>query len=289
MVLHAIYAANHGAEKIVVRSPDTDVLVLLLHHRADIHAKEVFFLTGRTGKHANLTRYIPIHTLFTQMPPNQLRIMMAVYCMSGSDTTSAFHGRGKKTAFKLMVNHANDLQAMDSIGTGPLSRSQKEACVRFVGLLYGQKDCSSLDELRTKKAGLATLPKKLPPTEDSLYLHAERCAYQLMVWLNAPNKDSVLPDPTLFGYYRDDTNTLKPVLMRKSPAAPELLNDFVCNCKEFQCNMNTCNCATNEQPCTSACNCEARIPQIGDSASDTHCTNQLTLDALYNDTDSDSD
>ena len=31
IVLHDIYAANNGSEKIVVRSPDTDVLVLLLH------------------------------------------------------------------------------------------------------------------------------------------------------------------------------------------------------------------------------------------------------------------
>ena len=39
IVLHAIYAANNGSEKIVIpciRSPDTDVLVLLLHHRTEM-------------------------------------------------------------------------------------------------------------------------------------------------------------------------------------------------------------------------------------------------------------
>ena len=46
IVLHAIYAANNGSEKIVVRSPDTDVLVLLLHHMTHIHAKEIYFRRG---------------------------------------------------------------------------------------------------------------------------------------------------------------------------------------------------------------------------------------------------
>ena len=33
MALHASVAANQGAKRIVVKSPDTDVLVLLLRHR----------------------------------------------------------------------------------------------------------------------------------------------------------------------------------------------------------------------------------------------------------------
>ncbi len=37
---------------------DTDVLVLPLHHRESIHAKEIFLLTGHQNKYADL----PIHT-----------------------------------------------------------------------------------------------------------------------------------------------------------------------------------------------------------------------------------
>ena len=51
-------AAENGADHIVISSPHTDVLVLLLHHRPAISASEVFFFTGREGKHADLTRYI---------------------------------------------------------------------------------------------------------------------------------------------------------------------------------------------------------------------------------------
>ena len=45
MVLHAIYAAQQGAQTVVVNSLDTDVLVLLIHHRPDIPANEIYFAT----------------------------------------------------------------------------------------------------------------------------------------------------------------------------------------------------------------------------------------------------
>ena len=38
IVLHAVYTANQQADKIIIFSPDTDVLVLLLHHHAAIPA-----------------------------------------------------------------------------------------------------------------------------------------------------------------------------------------------------------------------------------------------------------
>ena len=43
IVLHASIVANKGAKRIVVKSPDTNVLVLLLHHRLKIVANEIFF------------------------------------------------------------------------------------------------------------------------------------------------------------------------------------------------------------------------------------------------------
>ena len=61
IIMHAVEADRKGAETIVVSSLDTDVLVLLLHHRTQIRAYRIFFLTGRTGKHASLTRYEPCH------------------------------------------------------------------------------------------------------------------------------------------------------------------------------------------------------------------------------------
>ena len=43
IILHAKYAADNDATTIIVNSPDTDVLILPLHHRAAIRVWQLFF------------------------------------------------------------------------------------------------------------------------------------------------------------------------------------------------------------------------------------------------------
>ena len=96
LILHALYAANNASNKIIIQSPDTDVFVLLLHHRNDIAAQEIYFLTGHKGKNTDRIRIIPIHRLYQQLTQSQINILLPVYCLTGCDTTSSFYGHGKK-------------------------------------------------------------------------------------------------------------------------------------------------------------------------------------------------
>ena len=115
--LHARVAAETGSKCIVVSSPDTDVLVLLLHHQNDICVDRLFFLTGREGKHANLSRFIPIHNIYDQLSKEQLSILLVVYCLTGCDTTSSFWGHGKKAAFRIMMSKSGDYQDLALLNT----------------------------------------------------------------------------------------------------------------------------------------------------------------------------
>lgn len=293
MILHAIYAANNGTTNIVVNSPDTDVLVLLVHHRPVIKAQQIFMLTGREGKHSDLTRYIPVHVLFTKLTTNQLGILLPVYCLTGCDTVSAFHGHGKRKAFRIMTSKANKFQAMTDLGMGPLTRAQKEACTQFIGLMYGQTDCNSLNHLRVQKAShsRSKMPaKKLPPTDNSFELHVLRCVFQLLIWRQAMVAMQELPDPKDYGYVLNpETNSLQPRLMSQPAAAPELLNDLVCVCDGDACS-TSCKCEENEQPCTYACNCEAKMPFDCDEqgqaiANIQHCANRYNGGCLSEESD----
>ncbi len=60
--LSAMFSSLNEVDRIVVYSPDNDVLFLLLHHHESIHAKELFRLTDHQGKYADLTRYAPTHS-----------------------------------------------------------------------------------------------------------------------------------------------------------------------------------------------------------------------------------
>ena len=51
LILHAITAAEASADVIVVYSPDTHVLVLLLYHQPSIKTEKIYFMTGRQGKY----------------------------------------------------------------------------------------------------------------------------------------------------------------------------------------------------------------------------------------------
>lgn len=106
MMLHVKYSGNQGAKRLVLVSPDTDVLLLLLHHFFDLGVLELFFKTGRTTTYVNYTRFIPIHILVEYLTTEQRQILLSVYCLTGCDTCSALFGIGKKKVFKLMLGNA---------------------------------------------------------------------------------------------------------------------------------------------------------------------------------------
>ena len=119
----------------------------------------------------------------------------------------------------------------------------------------------SLDKLRCEKHKKMYPPppkkkkkkkKTHTPTEDSLQQHILRTTYQLMIKRQADISVQNLPDPEMYGYTRDDDNCLCPKMMNQGPAAPELINDLVCGCKDISCNAN-CTCLVNNQLCTVAC------------------------------------
>ena len=110
-------------------------------------------MTGHVGKHASLKRYIPVHDIYQQFSAEQHRIMLSIYCITGCDTTSAFYGHGKITAFKLMMQQTAKFQALATLGTALLIyQHEKVASIRFVSCMYG-KDSEYIDTLRSSCDG----------------------------------------------------------------------------------------------------------------------------------------
>ena len=199
-----------------------------------------------------------------------------MYCLTGCDTCSSFYGIGKKTVFKTLMQQADIFQGLSLLGNGPMTQNVRLTCTNFVGHLYGKPGCVSLNQLRCEKARKEVAAKRLPPTENSFSLHLKHCCYQLMIWKRCLEGSPQIPSPTEFGYYiENETGLLKPEMMTQSPAAPELLNDILCNC-ESECN-DTCTCALNRQACTKACSCEALLPTLDGIK---YCSNVQTILAI---------
>ncbi len=150
------------------------------------------------------------------------------------------------------------------------------SCEAFVALMYGKKGCNSLNELRSEKALKNTPVRKLPLTHNSFMQHILRAQYQLLIWKNACVGMHDLPAPTAYGFYINDGQSLQPVMMTQSPAAPELMNELFCECPANACYAD-CVCLNNEQPCTAACTCEGTLFDA-----DNLCNNYYTLFAVGN-------
>ncbi|WAR29752.1 hypothetical protein MAR_003320, partial [Mya arenaria] len=233
MILHAKYEADRGSTCIAIHSPDTDALVLLLHHYRYIGAAHLCMSTGRVTLHTDGRRFIPVHQLINKLTKDQLNILLSVYCITGCDTTSGFFGKGKRRNNCFPTFKEQHALGLLSVCTG------ETTCKLFI------------HQLRCIKAKSSVHPRNIPPTADSLNLHLQRCVIQLWIWRHATTAQHDLPPFTYFGY-EIDGDGLTPKMMSQPAAAPELLNDLVCECEICS---ETCVCFANRQPCTVACSC----------------------------------
>ena len=139
MIIHCAYAASLGANNIVVACPDTDVLVLLVHHFTALQTEKILFLTGHDSTDTTLKCYIPVHAIHQKLTTEQLHIILPVYCLTGCDTVSGSYGHGKATAFKIVIQHSNKSQSLADLGkTNDISNDVKDACYNLVCLMYGR-------------------------------------------------------------------------------------------------------------------------------------------------------
>jgi hypothetical protein len=107
IILHALYSdklyqENNVQGRIVVKSPDTDVLVHLVHYFPTMkNTSELWFQTGLIPSTKDCRRYIPVHELCKSLSSVVCEILPAAHAVTGCDTTSSFFGIGKSLCSKL--------------------------------------------------------------------------------------------------------------------------------------------------------------------------------------------
>ena len=103
IVLHCLHIAVHSSSDstITVRSPDTDVFILLLKYAQNI-TQTVLFDTGVGNKR----RLINIQSVIKDVGKALCCILPAVHAFSGCDTTSSFVRKGKIAVIKILRQHS---------------------------------------------------------------------------------------------------------------------------------------------------------------------------------------
>ena len=195
LILHAQHAASSRSAVVIIRSPDTDVAVIGCSLAAQIPA-QVLLHTGTR----ECRRYISLSSVAARLGNGVCQALPGLHAFTGCDSTSAFSGRGKKAAFKMLL--AGKVDAMQLLGQDfEVSDELVVLCEQFVACLYNKPD-AYVDEINELRYQLfCANPSKsssLPPTKDALYWHIQRANYQAALLRRALSAD---PFPSPDGHW----------------------------------------------------------------------------------------
>ena len=250
----------HNIQRVIISSPDTDVIVISLYQYCTVfntNLNEFWFKTGTADKR----RYIPIHERVSTLGDTICRILPAFHCITGCDTTSSFAGIGKGKSYKVMLSNIDAILNMSEFGDTPdmsLDNPAVESAIQFVCMLYESRSINiDINYLRYKlftQKGYAG--EKIPPTLDALVLHLRRANYQCYVWKNACNAELGLPSPVGNGWTLVDGVLQQEYIL--NPPVPDTIAELVrCKCSKG-CSNNLCSCRKHDLPCTDACFCNEK-------------------------------
>jgi hypothetical protein len=99
--LHLKHAADHGHTEACIRTVDSDVVVLAIHHFKELQLSSLWISFG-TGKNRRL---IPIHDVCSNLGEDRSNALLFLHAFSGCDVTSSFRGIGKKSVWSAWSNY----------------------------------------------------------------------------------------------------------------------------------------------------------------------------------------
>ena len=241
---HAVHAVQDMTRCIVIISNDTDVVVLGIHNVRMLHQQGLneLWLRGGVG---DSTRYIPLHTLASDLGSDVCKVLPALHILSGSDTTS-------KVGTKSAALKANPALYLKQFGKNirNIERELRKGEEFLVKVLMKGGPFSTMDELRyykyhnSKNITFADLP----PTSFAIrghILHAFYATYMQLHYLDNPDLD-----PTEFGFEEEDEILVPNMCKRLVP------DDLPQSCTCTKCSTKRCLCRHQGVPCCIYCKCQ---------------------------------
>ncbi|KAG7163357.1 hypothetical protein Hamer_G004492 [Homarus americanus] len=179
MMVHAADALECGHRRILIRTVDTDVVILavaLANERSEI--LDELWLTFGTGKNR---RYIEAHQIAKALGPEKSRALPVFHAITSCDTVSAFAGHSKKAAWATWNAFPEVTTAFLSLASTPseLPDGVLSTLERFIVLLYDRTStCCDVNVLRKKLFSRKSRSlEHPPPTRAALEQHIRRAAY----------------------------------------------------------------------------------------------------------------
>ena len=202
-----------------------------------------------------------------------------MHAYTGCDTTSAFAGKGKSSALKLLTTDRDVTEMFLQVGQDwDLSSELMDQLEAFTCRIYAPKTLST--EVNALQYHLFCAKKgemeshQLPPCRDCLVKHAERANYQAAIWRRCFEKDPKVTSPVGRGWKNvkvEGKDELRVDWMDGQPAPDAMLDLLACKCTR-KCELPRCVCLVNGLMCTDMCklkDCDNRPSDDDINQSDT--------------------
>ena len=255
MILHVSHAAQHGHNKINIRTVDTDVVVLAVSAMSKLPAGCELWLSFGTGKNF---RYLAAHQMAACLGPQKSIALPMFHALTGCDTVSSFAGHGKKAAWSTWKSLPELTNALLMLSCGPkeIPDHPMDVIERFVILLFDRTSThTKVDRARMKLFPRRKSVQQLPPTRAALVEHVKRAVYQGgHIWGNTLSPDPVLPSPTDWGWVKTTDGMYEPHWTTLPQASKSCFELISCGCKSG-CSKR-CRCKKAALQCTGLCFCE---------------------------------
>lgn len=253
--LHVSDALARGYSKMLIRSKDTDILVLSVSAAQKLTCSEIWVLVGSGNK----KQYLAAHEIAASLGPAKSLALPGFHAYTGADTTAFFNTIGKKTAWNIWTSFPEVTSAFDLISSPVLHEQIPEQTFllleRYTILCYNRTSSNlSIDKERMelfmdKKRQMANIP----PTKAALRQKVFRTVLQAgWDWGQATSASRHMPSPENWGW-KMSNGKWKPHWSDLAEAPKACLEFTKCRCRN---KCLDCACTRMNIKCSMYCSCK---------------------------------
>ena len=171
-----------------LRKTNKSKLIQLLTHNVDplddvpgtaAYVIDMMSFVQKLPDTSHVLKYFGLCSIYDSLGPDVCSALPGMHALTGCDTVSAFVGKGKVAALKLVQTNPDISTTLAKLSHSFGVPNEKMVSVeRFVCHLYGSKKVTSIDELRyatfcAKKGNIES--QNLPPCQNTLRKHIIPC------------------------------------------------------------------------------------------------------------------
>ena len=259
IVVHIVHALQQRMRKIEIRTVDTDIIIIVAGvYFKLILAYQLLDIWVAFGKGKKF-KFYSINHICASLGEQISQALPVFHALTGCDTTSAFKGKGKKSAWQAWKTYTDITETFVFLASNLFEILLDESIhfrriQRFTIVLYDKTSCLNfVDEARKDLFCHKNLVMdKIPPTKNALLHHSKCAIFQAGIWTTSTEASPQIPSAHSFAWTKDE-EVWVPIWMT-IPEVSKACQELIRYCFRGDC--RDCKCGRANLTCSLLCKCK---------------------------------